>query len=189
MIWKYFGISEISLNNRYFKIYFRIYIYNFCSKLVFKYLFKIYYDFSESRRKNCQTTPCAESRVEAKLDNAADQIIITKNSASRKPRFPSKGKKKDNWARYFLWWNPAKIHTVEKQPCKHIFRVGRDYQIIPYYMCCKEPKTFSCPLVCYFRTLFWDDVTIIHLLFCQLGQKRKRTNCCRIFLMKSLNLF
>ena len=99
--------------------------------MVFKYLFKIYYDFSESRRKNCQTTPCAESRVEAKLDNAADQIIITKNSASRKPRFPSKGKKKDNWARFFLWWNPAKIHTVEKQPCKQIFCVGGE---VIYYI-------------------------------------------------------
>ena len=60
-----------------------------------------FFHFSESRRKNCQTTPCAESRVEAKLDNSADQIIITKNSASRKPRFPSKGKKRYNWARYF----------------------------------------------------------------------------------------
>ena len=47
----------------------------------------------ENRRKNCQSSsPSAESRVEAKLDNATDQIIITKNSASRKPRFPSKGK-------------------------------------------------------------------------------------------------
>ena len=37
----------------------------------------------------------------------------------------------------------------------------------------KPFETLSCPLVCYFHTLFWDDVTIIYLFssFCRVKKK------------------
>ena len=50
-----------------------------------------------SSNKSVPEKNSSNQRLEAKLDNVpaqyskADKIIITKNSASRKPRFPSKG--------------------------------------------------------------------------------------------------
>ena len=67
---------------------------------------------------------------------------------------------------YYSWFSQnfqlqacVKLQIAQKVVRYHC---GRNFQILSKsYDAFYHPKTCSCPFVRYFRTLFWDDITII----------------------------